>query len=151
MKYVEEEHWVQVDVPYTLQQQMDLVVRAAVSDDAIRQLDKPLPTANGGETNGHVPGKTLQVEGQTFCLVHATAKTLEMLEDYLKLVVNLELITTDIMAKIIELVKVIQSVSRDLLCFTSRSNADSSFGPSSFSIRGSLKWYLVRVPCAPPA
>lgn len=49
---------------------------------------------------------TLRIEDRSFYVVSATLASMELLVDYLRLVINIELITTDVMSKIIEYLKV---------------------------------------------
>lgn len=53
--------------------------------------------------------KSLNVEDKSFFVVKATAETLVLLGDYLKIVINLELVVTDVMSRIIEYLKVCSS------------------------------------------
>lgn len=53
--------------------------------------------------------KSLNVEDKSFFVVKATAETLVLLGDYLKIVINLELVVTDVMSRIIEYLKVSSS------------------------------------------
>lgn len=55
------------------------------------------------------PAKSLDVEDQTFILVPATIKTLDMLISYMRLLVDLDSIATDVMAKIVEFLKASRS------------------------------------------
>jgi hypothetical protein len=53
--------------------------------------------------------KALSIEDQKFVLVHATISTLDMLCSYVRLLITLETVVTDVMAKIIEFLKVSQA------------------------------------------
>lgn len=55
--------------------------------------------------------KHLQIEDRSFIMVSATLGSIELLVDYLKLIVNIDLITTDVMSKVTEYLKVSLSVS----------------------------------------
>jgi len=46
------------------------------------------------------------VEEKTFFVVKATTESLVLLGDYLSIVINLELVVTDVMSRIIEFLKV---------------------------------------------
>lgn len=49
--------------------------------------------------------KLLQIDGRPFFVVGATLKVIEMLIDYLKVIVNLSLLTTDTMSRTVEYLK----------------------------------------------
>jgi hypothetical protein len=80
-----------------------LLVEAAVADPAECQALGSSP--NGGNVDGETT-KTVSVEDKTFFVVKATAESLVLLGDYLKIVINLELVVTDVMSRIIEFLKV---------------------------------------------
>ncbi|WWD16451.1 hypothetical protein CI109_100877 [Kwoniella shandongensis] len=106
-KLVEEEQWTQVDVSPSTQHVVDLLVESAVADPA--ECSIPPPTITNGNGNGTADAgaasKTLSVEDKTYFVVKATAESLVLLGDYLKIVINLELVVTDVMSRIIEFLK----------------------------------------------
>lgn len=103
-KFVEEEQWTQIDVTPSLQHTVDLLVSAA-TDDPAECFVPPRPDAalNGANTS---PAKQLTIEEKPFFIVKATGETLGLLSDYLKIVINLELVVMDVMSRIIEFLKV---------------------------------------------
>ncbi|GMK55478.1 hypothetical protein CspeluHIS016_0205340 [Cutaneotrichosporon spelunceum] len=103
-RLVEEETWVQVDVPRGTQHAADLLVEAAVSDPS--ECFVPPREANGA-SNGESSGtaKLISIEGKTFCVVKATSESLQLLSEYLAIVINLELVTTDVMTRVIEFLR----------------------------------------------
>lgn len=120
---VEEEVWGQVEVSGASQRVVDVIVDAAVGNPKeliiITERD-PLsetPQTNGAP-NGHPDGangvtspekpsaKLLKIEERTYFVVAATMEVLELLMDYLKVIVNIPLLTTDAMSRIIEYLKV---------------------------------------------
>ncbi len=111
-KFVEEEQWNQVEISAALQKQTQLIVSSAIADPPGFLINSPNGDVHA--VNGHAErangtaelAKSLDIEGQTFFIVQATAKTLEMLEDYLRLVINLESVATDVMARVVEFLKV---------------------------------------------
>lgn len=107
---VQEEQWTQVDVSSHTQHVVDLLVEAAVSDPTECYIPPREPTTNG-DSNGDAAAvsKSLNVEDKSFFVVKATAETLVLLGDYLKIVINLELVVTDVMSRIIEYLKVCSS------------------------------------------
>lgn len=103
-KFVEEETWVQIDVSPRTQHMVDLLVAAAVQDPD----ECFIPPRPNGTTNGEAPRsvqKFISVEDKTFFVVKATAESLTLLGDYLWIVVNLELVVTDVMSRIVEFLK----------------------------------------------
>lgn len=102
-RLVEEETWVQVDVPASTQHTVDLLVQAAVSDPGECFIP---PKQDGPVSNGsNQPGRLVTVEDKTFHVVNATAESLSLLGDYLTIVINLELVVTDVISRIIEFLK----------------------------------------------
>ncbi|KAG8923036.1 hypothetical protein FRC00_006703 [Tulasnella sp. 408] len=123
---VEEEVWGQVEVSGASQRVVDVIVDAAVGNPKeliiITERD-PLsetPQTNGAP-NGHSDGangvtspekpsaKLLKIEERTYFVVAATMEVLELLMDYLKVIVNIPLLTTDAMSRIIEYLKAFNS------------------------------------------
>ncbi|KAG8970793.1 hypothetical protein FRC03_000010 [Tulasnella sp. 419] len=114
-KWVEDEVWAQVEVPYEAQRTVDLLAEAAVSDPKALVLEEgkesPSLTMNG---NGPAspksgPVKLLNIEDRTYYVVGATMQVLLLLVEYLKVMINLPLLTTDAMAKLIEFLKAFNS------------------------------------------
>lgn len=103
-RLVEEETWVQVDVPPAIQHAANLLVEAAVSDPG--ECFVPPRDANGS-SNGEPSASTklISIEGKTFCVVKATSESLQLLSEYLAIVINLELVATDVMTRIIEFLR----------------------------------------------
>lgn len=103
-RLVEEETWVQVDVPPATQHAVDLFVEAAVSDPA--ECFIPPKETNGTPNGGPKgPTKLVNVEDKSFSVVKATAESLTLLGEYLAVVINLELVVTDVMSRVIEFLK----------------------------------------------
>lgn len=109
---VEEEQWVQIDVPADAQRAVDLLVGSAMSDPIEYKMD-PVSTAsnnNGKPDPQDVPAtataKILKIEEQSFNVVSATLRSVVLLQDYAKVVVNLDVIVSDVMNRIVEYLKV---------------------------------------------
>jgi vacuolar protein sorting-associated protein 54 len=102
-KLVEEEQWNQIDVTQVMQHNVNLLIEAAVSDPEECFIPPRLPISNGAE-NGL--SRTLDVEEKKFFVVKATAESIGLLRDYLGVVINLEVVVTDVMGRIIEFLKV---------------------------------------------
>jgi len=101
-KLVEEETWVQVDVPPSTQHAVGLLVQGAVSDPG----ECFIPPKQNGTSNGaQTSSKLLSIEDKTFFVVKATAESLTLLSDYLSIVINLEVVVTDVISRIIEFLK----------------------------------------------
>lgn len=135
-KLVEEEQWTQVDVSGEVQHVVNLLIKAAVEDPKVCFIPAPTDLTNGHADEG---GKTLDIEDKSFFVVKATAESLVLLGDYLKVVINLELVVTDVMGRIIEFLKVCFLCL--LLC-----RADEP----SRSTRERARWFLVPEPCDLP-
>lgn len=87
-----------------MQHSVDLLIQAATDDPAECFVpSRQDATANGANTG---TSKTLDVESAKFFVVRATAESIELLSEYLKVVINLELVVTDVMGRIIEFLKV---------------------------------------------
>ncbi len=113
-KAVEDEVWAQVEVSKISQRFVDLVVEAAVSDPS-ELLARGENRDQGMLINGLAHGvesnaKLVQIEDRTFFVVAATLDVLELLVDYLKVIANLPLLTTDAMGRIIEFLKVLDRI-----------------------------------------
>lgn len=55
------------------------------------------------------PAKSLRIDDRTYYVVSATVEVLVLLQDYLRLVINLSLLTTDTMSRVIEFMKAFNS------------------------------------------
>lgn len=60
--------------------------------------------------------KVVSVEDRTFFVVNATLQSLLLIEDYLRIVINLELVVTDVMSRVIEFLKVSAGVFQVISC-----------------------------------
>ena len=84
------------------------LLAAAVKDPSECFIPPPsTPHSNGinGDTPSTSAERFLNVEEKTFFVVKATAESLILLGDYLLIVINLELVVTDVMVRIIEFLK----------------------------------------------
>lgn len=86
-----------------MQHNVNILIESSVSDPSECFIPPKQPI-----TNGHTGGlsKTLDVEDQKFFVVKATAESIGLLKDYLGVVINLEVVVTDVMGRIIEFLKV---------------------------------------------
>ncbi|TFY63612.1 hypothetical protein EVG20_g6246 [Dentipellis fragilis] len=66
----------------------------------------PRPQSNGSSGS---PTKHLRIEDRSYFIVSATSEALILVTDYLKVIVNLSLLTTDTMSRIIEFLKAFNS------------------------------------------
>lgn len=123
-KLVEDEQWNQTDVPFAVQHAADVLVDSAVRDSPDLVIEgKPLSTAppshptNGkamstsGKQNGSAAStaKYIHIEERPYFCVSATSAVLGLLLEYLKLVVNLPMLNTDTMSRVIEFLKAFNS------------------------------------------
>lgn len=129
-KLVEEEQWAQVEVSSRSQRIVNVLVEAAVADAVELIFVKPT-TANSdpnGATNGNTPSATispppsapsasingtatgnakyLNIEDRTYYVVSATMQVLQMVIDYLKVIVNMGMLTMECMSRLVEFLKV---------------------------------------------
>lgn len=101
---VEKEQWSPADVPVRVQQIVNRFVESAVNDPEEWSLGNSAgPVVASPEDKA---AKHLEIEEKTYFAVGAGLRLIEFLEEYLQVVVNLPLLTTDTMARIIELLKV---------------------------------------------
>ncbi len=135
-KLVEDEQWSQAEVSPELQHITGTILDCAVQDSPellIKHEDplwSPPPSATSEasestesvrtlvETNSHSQPtqsapisatKQLRIDDRTYFVVSATVEVLPLLQDYLRLVINLSLLTTDIMSRVIEFLKAFNS------------------------------------------
>ncbi|KAG5643229.1 hypothetical protein DXG03_001313 [Asterophora parasitica] len=138
-KLVEDEQWNPAEVSPSLQHITDVLVDSAVRDapelviksDTVESLSltspalssthnhnhntsngepKPLPANGFPSTTATQPNaKHLRIEERTYFAVSATSEVLVLLLDYLRVVVNLTMLTTDTMSRVIEFLKAFNS------------------------------------------
>lgn len=88
---------------------------AAPSLERIRPsspMPSPVPnrtSVNGTRRSTSSPGKYLKIEERNYFAVSATLEVLILLVDYLKMIMNLPMLTTDTMSRVIELMKAFNS------------------------------------------
>ncbi|GLB34735.1 putative vps54-like protein [Lyophyllum shimeji] len=136
-KLVEDEQWAPAEISPSLQHITDVIVDSAVRDapELVIKSDadtifSPLPSSSHtasatpqppqpapGKPDGAAGfgmakaagAKHLRIEERTYFAVSATAEVLVLLLDYLRLVVNLTMLTTDTMSRVIEFLKAFNS------------------------------------------
>lgn len=116
---MEDEQWNPAEVSQTVQHSVKTIVEAAVRDppELVVGVDPPPLSAPNSPTIAIGPpspsttrtSKHLRVEGIGYFAVSATLDTLVILLDYLKIIMNLPMLTTDTMSKIIEFLKAFNS------------------------------------------
>ncbi|EJD05695.1 Vps54-domain-containing protein [Fomitiporia mediterranea MF3/22] len=108
-KLVEEEQWSAADVSAEAQTVVNTIVDSAVRDSpelVVSQTSVTSPSrANGAQTSS----KHLTIEGRKYFAVPATLSVIGLLLDYLKVIVNLSLLTTDTVGRVIEFLKAFNS------------------------------------------
>ncbi|GAA6006375.1 uncharacterized protein JCM10292_002666 [Rhodotorula paludigena] len=115
-RVVEEEQWAAAEVPPETQRNVALIVESATSDPLDLLLGERRtarlaeePTA-ADKANGELaPAKQVDIEGRQFFAVSAGLITIAVLVEYLKVLCNSPMLTTDAMSKIIEFMKVFNS------------------------------------------
>uniref|UniRef100_V5EJY0 Vacuolar protein sorting-associated protein 54 n=1 Tax=Kalmanozyma brasiliensis (strain GHG001) TaxID=1365824 RepID=V5EJY0_KALBG len=118
-KAVEEETWAQADVGAEIQDQIRQIVSSAVEDpskfvvtgggiSADSGNAKEATSAQGddaGDDGAPALAKTLDIEDRPYFVVQASLDVLALLVDYLKVIINLPLLTTEAMARVVEFLK----------------------------------------------
>ncbi|GAA5843708.1 hypothetical protein JCM9279_000110 [Rhodotorula babjevae] len=129
-RVVEEEQWAAAEVPPETQANIQLILDGATSDPTAlllgerrtaRLVAESSTTANGDSTSSPrlaadekppvdaEPAKQIDIEGRQFFAVSAGLVTVAVLVEYLKVLANVPMLTTDAMSKIIEFMKVFNS------------------------------------------
>lgn len=109
-----------MDVPSSVQHAADALVDSAVQDSpdlVIGGIAPPSHSMNGkststpGKQNGSAApaAKYIHIEERPYFCVSATGAVLGLLLEYLKLVVNLPMLNTDTMSRVIEFLKAFNS------------------------------------------
>lgn len=126
-KLVEDEQWSAAEVSPDSQAVADILVDCAVRDPPqlqLHQADTPsallspstsdstlvtsaMSPSPSGQTLANT--KRLRIEDHTYFAVPATLQALALLVDYLKLVANMSMLTTDAMSRVIEFLKAFNS------------------------------------------
>ncbi|SPO23849.1 uncharacterized protein UTRI_03620_B [Ustilago trichophora] len=119
-KAVEEETWAQAEVGAEIQAHIRQIVSSAVEDPAdfvvtgseaqqdegSNQQGKPeKEAADSKEDATPALAKTLDIEDRQYFVVDASLDVLSLLVDYLKVIINLPLLTTEAMARVVEFLK----------------------------------------------
>jgi len=102
-----------------VQRLVKTIIEAAVRDppELVVGRDPPVPSIPNTPTVADTPSsptttrasKHLRVEGISYFAVSATLETLALLLDYFKIIMNLSMLTTDTMSRIIEFLKAFNS------------------------------------------
>ncbi|TKY89302.1 hypothetical protein EX895_001833 [Sporisorium graminicola] len=118
-KAVEEETWAQADVGIQIQAQIRQIVSSAVEDpadfvvsggdgqlgqDSSEQAKAKADTETDQDA-ASASTKTLDIEDRQYFVVDASLDVLALLVDYLKVIINLPLLTTEAMARVVEFLK----------------------------------------------
>lgn len=113
-KAVEEETWAQADVGADIQAQIRLIVSSAVEDpaelvvtegDHQRDTSTQQADSEAAEAEPSTTSKTLVIEDRQYFVVDASLDVLSLLVDYIKVIINLPLLTTEAMARVVEFLK----------------------------------------------
>lgn len=127
-KVVEEEQWSAVEVGRERQRVVERIVESAMRDPPALLLgDRRKGGGKDGENGEGIkdgeegrkdePAKQVEVEGRQFFAVGAGLTTIGVLVEYLMVLLNCPMLTTDCMSKIIEFMKVRRSLRLFLLFF----------------------------------
>lgn len=115
-KFVEEEQWSAAEVPPAAQAYATTIVESAMGNPQELKVS-PLPSVNPTQSNGSAPptksptgnSKCLLIEERKYFAVSATLEMLGLLVDYLKIITNLSLLTTETVGRVIEFLKAFNS------------------------------------------
>ncbi|GAA5830458.1 hypothetical protein JCM5353_005852 [Sporobolomyces roseus] len=114
-KLVEEEQWSASEVPEKIQRQVELIVKGAMVDPEELLLGQRRVKGKEGEKEERgeemAMAKQVDIEGRQFFAVSAGLATIDTLVEYLQVVLNCPMLTTDAMSKVIEFMKVFNSRS----------------------------------------
>lgn len=111
-KLVENEQWGAAEVTQQTQKIVNLILASAVGDPSEfligkrKRLDNSSNMITGEEVVEVANTKQLDIEGREYFAVSAGLVSVEMLADYLKVVMNCPLLTTDTVSKVVEYMKV---------------------------------------------
>ncbi|GAA5954269.1 hypothetical protein JCM21900_005228 [Sporobolomyces salmonicolor] len=112
-RVVENEQWAAAEVPGRTQRAVGLIIEGAMSDPQHLLLgqrrDERGDAVSKREEEERAPAKQVDVEGRQFFAVSAVLTTIDVLLDYLRVVLNCPLLTTDAMSKVIEFMKAFNS------------------------------------------
>jgi vacuolar protein sorting-associated protein 54 len=106
---VEEEKWNQAETNAAQQKLIELVVNSATADPpslVVKVTSGAVPEANEQkDADDKAVSKTLMIEERQYFVVGATLDILDMLVEYLKVVINLPLLSTETMGRVVEFAK----------------------------------------------
>ncbi|KAI7951609.1 hypothetical protein MJO28_007293 [Puccinia striiformis f. sp. tritici] len=114
-KIVEMELWSPVDVPYQIQLIVNSIISSAMEDPKkliidYQKLQEDQEQVNDESSSSNPsPSKLLEIEGNFYHPVSASLQTLKTISEYLQIIINCSLLTTDLMGKIIEFLKAFNS------------------------------------------
>ena len=116
---MEDEQWNPSEVPQTVQRLVKAIVEAAVRNppELVVGTDPPpvsvpitpIVADTPSSPNPTRVSKHLRIDGTSYFAVSATLETLVLLLDYFKIIMNLSMLTTDTMSRIIEFLKAFNS------------------------------------------
>ena len=146
-KLVEEEQWSPADVPKAAQNAIACILDSAVQNPATLLLPST-SSKSASKTNGvfskSTTAKHVEIEGRQYFAVNAVLRCLDSILDYLRVIINIPLLNTDAMSRIIEFLKVCTHLS-PCLCEVLTNE------PCSNSTLGRARSYSVLAPCGPQA
>ncbi|PWN44300.1 Vps54-domain-containing protein, partial [Ceraceosorus guamensis] len=105
-KMVEEEMWVQAEVAINDQEEVARIVESATADPKAFILPAPAKDAlSDSPIDPSTSLKTLSIEEKQYFVVGASTHVLRLLAEYLRVVINLPLLTTEAMGRVVEFLK----------------------------------------------
>lgn len=109
-KLVEEEQWSAADVSTDAQALVNVIIDSAVRDSPELLLSAQSPSTQANDSKAASgSSKHLVIEDRKYYAVAATLQTLALLIDYIKIITNLSLLTTDSVGRVMEFLKAFNS------------------------------------------
>jgi vacuolar protein sorting-associated protein 54 len=106
-KLVEDEQWSPQEVTASLQDVITVIVDCAVRDSPALKFGALASLSDASSSSGST--KHLRIEERAYFTVPATSQVLNLLLDYVKVIVNLGMLTMDTMSRVMEFLKAFNS------------------------------------------
>ncbi|CAO3641686.1 unnamed protein product [Cunninghamella blakesleeana] len=109
---IENDQWVASEVPSDFQRIVDRICDGTISSFVDNNNNKDENESNEQYSSANIPEKTtklLSINNQSYYVVGCTLLIIKLFEDYLRCVLNLKGMATDIMQKLLELLKLFNS------------------------------------------
>lgn len=114
---IENDQWMASEVPSDFQRIVDRICDGSFGTNTSSNTDHELTKAESATPSHEQPDKAtklLTIRGQSYYVVGCTLLIIKLFEDYLQCVLNLDGMATDIMQKLLELLKVRRATMQHL-------------------------------------